>query len=721
VRAFCFRLLTLWTALLPPAAAAQWPGAVEGRALDALTREGVEAASVRIPALARHTLSDASGRFRFRALEPGAHEVTIERVGYAPSRVVVEVANGRTAALVVELVPVATSVDPIAVEVAQLPAGAVRVARSDPGTVGARTAGDLLDGLPGVSVTRRGPGAAQTASIRGSSADAVLVLVDGVPLNDPLSGEADLSLVSADAVRDVTLLPGARNARYGPRAEAGVILVRTGGAPPGPRFEGSLGSLGLTSGAASWAGRTAGASLELGVTGETLGGGFAYRQDASVGGREGTRENADLDRWGARAGLNGDLGAGRGRLHVGLERMERGLPGRSFSPSPLARQEERRLDVSGGWRGALGAVDAELDAFGSERRTEVRDPDPPSGSPYDDRARFYQLGTRGLLLLANAPAPVVDLGMGWEVSHRRTDADALSEDAPSGRTDAGVFLTTGLRLPAAGAGIGVGGTVRVDRDAIGGGLTWSHELEVSAVVGPVTTRVAHRSSFSPPTLADQFFRAGVGVAPNPDLRPERVPSEVEAGVDVSFDADPWRIDGSISGWVGDVRDMIVWSPDFRFVWSPRNVDVLRRGFSARVAATVPLGHGAAQVSGAWTLARATYDREGDRDLQLRYRPRHEGSFGLRWEDGRSAVSLEGRYLGSRLPVVSDVNRLPGFWSFGAAAATAFRAGGWRVEPHLRVDRLLDARDSMIFAFPEPGRTVSIGVAVHRFPSPPPRY
>lgn len=717
MRAFCFRLLLLWTALLPPAAAAQWPGAVEGRVLDALTHEGVEAVSVRIPGLTRYALSDASGRFRLRALEPGVHEIAIERVGYAPARMSVDVANGRTARLVVELVPIATPVGPIIVNAERLPPGAMQVARGDPGTLGARTAGDLLANVPGVSVTRRGPGTAETVSVRGSSPDAVLVLVDGVPLNDPITGEADLSLVPADAVRDVTVLPGARNARYGPRAEAGVVLVRTGGAPSGPRFEGAFGSLGRASGVASWAGSRAGVGMELGASVETLGGRFPFEQDASVGGRDGIRENADLARWGARAGLDRDVGSGRGQLRLGFERLERGLPGRSFAPSPLARQEERRWDLSASWGGTLRTLDVALDAYGSGRRADIQDPDPPAGSPYDDRGRFRELGARGLLLLADPPARFEDVGLGWEVRQQRVRSDALSGDAPGTLTDAGAFLTSGLRLPIAGTRFGIVATARLDRGGIDGGVTWSHAVEISAAMRSVTVRVAHRSAFSPPTLADQFFRSGVGVAPNPGLRPERVPSEIEAGVDASFRPGVWRIDGSISGWVGDVRDMIVWAPDFRFVWSPRNVDVLRRGLEAHADATTRLGRGSVRVSGSWTLARVTYDREGDRNLQLRYRPRHEGVFGVHWEDARSAVSFDARYLGSRLPVVSDVNRLPGFWSFAAAASTRFRVGGWRVEPHVRVDRLLDARDSMIFAFPEPGRTVSVGVAVRRFPSP----
>jgi hypothetical protein len=36
-----------------------------------------------------------------------------------------------------------------------------------------------------------------------------------------------------------------------------------------------------------------------------------------------------------------------------------------------------------------------------------------------------------------------------------------------------------------------------------------------------------------------------------------------------------------------MEDMIVWTPDFRFVWSPRNVDVRRRGAEVRARLRVP--------------------------------------------------------------------------------------------------------------------------------------
>ncbi|HZD06483.1 MAG TPA: TonB-dependent receptor, partial [Longimicrobiales bacterium] len=251
-----------------------------------------------------------------------------------------------------------------------------------------------------------------------------------------------------------------------------------------------------------------------------------------------------------------------------------------------------------------------------------------------------------------------------------------------------------------------------------GGLVVSHELDASVGYGAAALHLAHRSSFSPPGLADQFFRAGVGVEPNPDLRAERVPSEVEAGISASVEERRWSARASLTAYRGDVRDMIVWSPDYRFVWSPRNVDVHRRGLDASLEWRGRLGPGSLEVSSSWSIARVTGDAEGRRDLQLRYRPRHAATVGASYRDGRHAAALEARYVGSRLPVPAEVNRLPGFWTLDLTASTGFGVGGWRIEPALRVDRLLDARDSMIFAFPEPGRTVSVELAVARRPAPP---
>ena len=109
--------------------------------------------------------------------------------------------------------------------------GVHRIVRADIRSSGARTAGDVVATAPAVVVRRDGVGGAQTASIRGSSADAVLVLLDGAPLNDPITGEADLSRVAASAIQEIRVVAGGATSRFGPGAEGGVILIRTADAP----------------------------------------------------------------------------------------------------------------------------------------------------------------------------------------------------------------------------------------------------------------------------------------------------------------------------------------------------------------------------------------------------------------------------------------------------------------------------------------------------------
>jgi outer membrane receptor protein involved in Fe transport len=51
------------------------------------------------------------------------------------------------------------------------------------------------------------------------------VLLDGVPLNDPTTGEVDLASLPVEQIERVTIVRGGAAARYGARALAGVIAI----------------------------------------------------------------------------------------------------------------------------------------------------------------------------------------------------------------------------------------------------------------------------------------------------------------------------------------------------------------------------------------------------------------------------------------------------------------------------------------------------------------
>jgi vitamin B12 transporter len=73
----------------------------------------------------------------------------------------------------------------------------------------------------------------QTISIRGASAGNVLMLVDGIPVNDPsvITNYFDLNLFSVEQVERIEILKGGQSTLYGSDAVAGVvnIILKKGG------------------------------------------------------------------------------------------------------------------------------------------------------------------------------------------------------------------------------------------------------------------------------------------------------------------------------------------------------------------------------------------------------------------------------------------------------------------------------------------------------------
>ena len=90
------------------------------------------------------------------------------------------------------------------------------------------TVQEVLGQVPGVRVRRFGGlGSASTASIRGSKAEQVLILLDGVRLNSAQRGAVDLSTISLRQVEKIEVLRGGGSARFGSDAEGGVISITT--------------------------------------------------------------------------------------------------------------------------------------------------------------------------------------------------------------------------------------------------------------------------------------------------------------------------------------------------------------------------------------------------------------------------------------------------------------------------------------------------------------
>ena len=122
-----------------------------------------------------------------------------------------------------------------------------------------RAVSDVLRDVPGVAVSRV---AGQTqVRLRGTEANHVLVLIDGIEVSDPFTGEFDFGTLAADEAGRVEVLRGQQSAVYGSDAIGGVIqyITPTGRETPGYRARVEAGSFGTINAAA----RAAGVSGDL--------------------------------------------------------------------------------------------------------------------------------------------------------------------------------------------------------------------------------------------------------------------------------------------------------------------------------------------------------------------------------------------------------------------------------------------------------------------------
>ncbi|CAD5108220.1 TonB-dependent receptor domain-containing protein [Zestomonas carbonaria] len=100
--------------------------------------------------------------------------------------------------------------------------------RADIERLQVRSVSELLERVPGLSVTRTGGAGSQTGLfLRGTSTAQTLVLVDGQRIAAASSGTSSLEFLSPEQIERVEVVRGARSAIYGSDAIGGVIQIFT--------------------------------------------------------------------------------------------------------------------------------------------------------------------------------------------------------------------------------------------------------------------------------------------------------------------------------------------------------------------------------------------------------------------------------------------------------------------------------------------------------------
>ena len=109
----------------------------------------------------------------------------------------------------------------------------------------AQTLQDVLQGVPGLELANSGGrGEATSVFLRGTNADHVLVLIDGIKVGSPTLGTTPFQYIPVDQIQRIEIVRGPRSSLYGSQAIGGVIQIftRKGGGPLTPTFSAGAGN-----------------------------------------------------------------------------------------------------------------------------------------------------------------------------------------------------------------------------------------------------------------------------------------------------------------------------------------------------------------------------------------------------------------------------------------------------------------------------------------------
>ncbi len=544
----------------------------------------------------------------------------------------------------------------------------------------AKDVAQLIATAPGVAVNDYGGlGQLTTVSIRGSTADGVLVLLDGLPLNSAFGGAVDLSSIPRGWIERIEVLRGPEGALYGAGALGGVVNVVTRRAAAGQwSAEGSAGSFGTASLAADGAVALLGGTLLVAASGDTTRGDFHFLFDrtlSSPGGVEPrVRDNAGATRGGALARLA--IPAFGGRLEAVLQGSagDRGLPGFATNPTPDDWQRDGRLALAtrysrdaGGGLTLAGRASLRLD------RLDVR-----VGSPEPWRQRGAAAGA------------AIELGWGHPGGQLSSQLSGEVETvisrglASTGRTAVGLAVGDDLLL--LGARLRIAPALRLD--AVGPFTGLSGKLGASWRLSEAwSVRASAGRTFRAPSLAELSLQQGL-VSPNPDLSPES-----GLAADAALVADGRLGLATLGGHLTRYRDLILYQPTSLGRLKPFNAgQALVAGLEAELATAPMLGAAEITLSGAytWLLSQLLQGSPAEVGRQIPYRARHRLYARVTASPGPLGLHVEAHYVGLRYSDRRNLNPLPAtlLWNAGAGVMLHRPLG---LALHVEVKNLLDDR------------------------------
>jgi iron complex outermembrane receptor protein len=518
---------------------------------------------------------------------------------------------------------------------------------------------DLLSRTPGITIKKYGGlGQFSTVSIRGSSSEQVLVLLDGIRLNTGQGGSValggvDFSSIPLDSIERIEITRGGGTTMYGSDAIGGVVNIITKKPTERPELSTSVtyGSQDTVKASLTGRGKKAGISYLIGFTHFRSDGDFDYqtpeiRNQGKIilASEERTRINNAF--FSDNLLTKGECSITKGlTLTVDNEFFytDRGQPGTVFDIRENAWQHllrnltNARLEKK---EFILPEADFRLTLFNLYDRSHFVDPTPSlNRPPIDTTRRDYSFG-----LQPEASLPWKRWGIEHVVSFLgEVSHEELHMDIPPWQTGVSSADRTSYNwhlqdeMVLLGGGLSLTPAVRYE-ESTDFGHYWTGKI--GAIAKPlawVHIKSNFENSFRKPNFSELYYPDEGWIRGNPDLKPEKARNfDLGAGLDFPrffFETAYFR------NWIDE---SILWLPVSFYTIAPLNtghVDSWGVEVDTEYRPWDPLF-----LSANYTYLHAVSKDTGQ---QLQGRPRHTVNF---------KTSLQGRYgeVYTEMQYLSDI-------------------------------------------------------------------
>ena len=557
-------------------------------------------------------------------------------------------------------------------------------------------------------------GATKTISLRGMSAENVLILVDGNPTNDPQNGIIDLNLLPLDGVNRVEVMSGGGSALYGSDASGGVINIMTRRAKEGvhARLVREAGSYGEQRTLTEVQGRFSGIGIIAGATRE-----FGYDDYPFTVNRQNStdtvmnRHNSDYARQqvygSADMQVRDDIKLNASANYV---KFERGIPGSLTYVLETARQNDEvfRATFGSEWQ---TADNFSLNVSGSYTHSNEEYLEPSLYGTTDlwYHEHYYSINSH----LAWSPMVEDQILCGIEYEGGLLKADGLSYSIPFAmsptRFQKSVYLSNSYTCQYK--------TEWFDKIVLYQSLRSDYYTErfgnaLSPRVGvnvrlyqpyEIHVRGSWGQNFRVPTFNDLYYPN----YSNPNLNPEHS-TNIDAGV-IAHLEQSGKQTLQVTYFAAWTEDKIATGTDY----VPYNIGKAEnKGVEVRYDYhasdnTFDAFFGISFVE----AINTTSDTESVYHKQLPFIPKSQGTFGISFLTELGRINIQHMVIGERYKNADNSNELSAYSLTDVNIVKQIAYSGFQLTMRCAVNNVFNAHYQVMENYPMPGRTFRLSVGI----------